>query len=37
MNAITMESEQKTAETQKQIYLQHVAQLYTDISDWLQP
>jgi len=37
MNAITMESEQKTAETQKQIYLQHFAQLYTDISDWLQP
>ncbi len=32
-----MESEQKTAETQKQVYLQHVTQLYTDINDWLQP
>ncbi len=36
MNAMPMESQQKTAETQKQVYLQHVTQLYTDISDWLQ-
>ncbi|MCK5523332.1 MAG: hypothetical protein KAI83_09385 [Thiomargarita sp.] len=34
MNAMIYGSEQ--AETQKQIYLQHVTQLYTDISDWLQ-
>ena len=36
MNAMPIESQPKTAETQKQIYLQHVTQLYTDIRNWLQ-
>lgn len=33
---MTIESQQKLAETQKQSYLRHVSQLYTNIRDWLQ-
>lgn len=36
MNTMTMESQPKMAETQKQNYLKHVTQLYTDIREWLQ-
>jgi hypothetical protein len=37
MNAMPIGSQQKIAETQKQLYLQHVSQLYSNINDWLQP
>jgi len=36
MNAMPTGSQQKTAEIQKQVYLQHVTQLYSEINDWLQ-